>query len=199
MKILVLADCESRSLYEYYSPDKLAGVELILACGDLKPHYLDFFASVTHAPVLYVLGNHDRERDPDRETGCVCIEDQLYVYRGIRILGLGGSMRYLPGACNQYTEQEMRWRIFRLGWKLKRSGGFDILVTHAPAKGVGDMEDLPHRGFGCFLGLMEKYRPRLFVHGHVHATYGTPFKRLDTYGETVVVNAYDHYIVDYPE
>ena len=42
MKILVLADCESKSLYEYFTPEKLEGVELILACGDLKESYLDF-------------------------------------------------------------------------------------------------------------------------------------------------------------
>ena len=31
MKILVLADCESKSLYEYFKPEKIEGVELILA------------------------------------------------------------------------------------------------------------------------------------------------------------------------
>ena len=64
MKILVLADCESKSLYEYFTREKLAGVELILACGDLKQSYLDFFASMTSAPVLYVMGNHDDCWDP---------------------------------------------------------------------------------------------------------------------------------------
>lgn len=27
---------------------------------------------------------------------------------------------------------------------------FDILLTHAPAAGINDMDDLPHRGFQCF-------------------------------------------------
>lgn len=199
MKILVLADCESKSLYEYFKPEKLEGVELILACGDLKPSYLDFFASMCRAPVMFVMGNHDKPYDAEAYGGCVCIEVQIQVFRGIRILGLGGSMRYHPEAVNQYTEKEMRRRIRRLRWKLKWNKGFDILVSHAPAAGVNDLEDLPHRGFACFGELIEQYRPKLFVHGHVHANYGTGFKRVDQMGETMVVNAYDNYIIEFPE
>jgi Icc-related predicted phosphoesterase len=199
VKILVLADCESKSLYEYFKPEKLEGVELILACGDLKPSYLDFFASMCRAPVMFVMGNHDKPYDAEAYGGCVCIEDQIQVFRGIRILGLGGSMRYHPEAVNQYTEKEMRRRIRRLRWKLKWNKGFDILVSHAPAAGVNDLEDLPHRGFACFGELIEQYRPKLFVHGHVHANYGTGFKRVDQMGETMVVNAYDNYIIEFPE
>ena len=199
MKILVLADCEYKSLYEYFKPEKLEGVELILACGDLKPSYLDFFASMCRAPVMFVMGNHDKPYDAEAYGGCVCIEDQIQVFRGIRILGLGGSMRYHPEAVNQYTEKEMRRRIRRLRWKLKWNKGFDILVSHAPAAGVNDLEDLPHRGFACFGELIEQYRPKLFVHGHVHANYGTGFKRVDQMGETMVVNAYDNYIIEFPE
>ncbi len=199
MKILVLADCESKSLYEYFRPEKLAGVELILACGDLKPSYLDFFASVSKAPVMFVMGNHDKPYDAETYNGCICIEDQIRTFRGIRILGLGGSMRYHPDAANQYTEKEMRRRIGRLRWKLKRNKGFDILVSHAPAAGIHDLEDLPRRGFACFCELIETYQPKLFVHGHVHANYGTGFQRVDQVGETMVVNAYDHYILEFPE
>jgi Icc-related predicted phosphoesterase len=199
VKILVLADCESKSLYEYFTPEKLEGVELILACGDLKESYLDFFASMTSAPVLFVMGNHDEPYTPGSYSGCVCIEDDIYVYRGIRILGLGGSMRYIPQVENQYSEKEMRKRIRRLWWKLKKNQGFDILVSHAPAAGINDLSDLPHKGFVCFCDLLNRYKPRLFVHGHVHANYGTGFKRVDQVGDTVVVNAYDYYILDYPE
>lgn len=198
MKILVLADHESKSLYEHYAPEKLEGVELIIACGDLDRRYLEFFATMSHAPVLYVLGNHDYWYQDERSCGgCICIENDIFEYKGIRILGLGGSMRYRPDAANQYTEQQMKKRIRRLWLKLRWKKGFDILVTHAPAKDIHDLEDLPHQGFTCFRSLMETYRPKLFIHGHVHANYGD-FKRVDRYVDTTVVNAYDHYIIDYP-
>ena len=199
MKILVLADHESKSLYEYYDADKLKDVELIIACGDLRRDYLDFFATMSHAPVLFVLGNHYYWYKRGQESGCICIEDDIYVYRGIRILGLGGSMQYSPGAANQYTEEKMAWRIRKLWWKLKFRGGFDILVTHAPARDFHDLEDLPHKGFECFRRLIERYKPKMFIHGHVHANYGSGFKRTDMLGSTLVVNAYEHYMIDYPE
>lgn len=196
MKILVLSDHESKSYYECYTPEKLADVDLILACGDLRKDYLDFFASVSHAPVLFVLGNHDYWYKQGESGGCTCIEDTIYVYKGVRILGLGGSMQYTPGAVNQYTEAQMNKRIRKLWWKLKRRGGFDILVTHAPAKDLNDLQDLPHRGFACFRTLLETWQPKLFVHGHVHANYGDGFKREDQFGATRVINGYEHCLIE---
>ena len=199
MKILVVADEESKYLYDYYEPGRLEDIDLILSCGDIAPGYLSFLVTMSHAPVLYVKGNHDRYSEADDMGGCICVEDDIYVYRGIRILGLGGSMRYQPQAAGQYTEWDMSMRIFRLGWKLLWYKGFDILLTHAPAYQLNDMEDLPHRGFKSFLKLIDRYHPRLFIHGHIHATYGSCFKRLDAYNGTTVVNGYERYVIEYPE
>lgn len=198
MRILVLADQESKSLYDYYNPEKLRGVDLIIGCGDLPREYLEFFATMTHVPVLYVLGNHDRWDDVEKPGGCICIEDDIFVYHGVRFLGLGGSMRYHPGASRQYTESQMKRRIMGLWWKLIHRRGFDVLVTHAPALDIHDLPDLPHKGFRCFRDLLDQYHPHLFVHGHVHANYGG-FKRADYYKDTLVVNAYDHYFIEYPD
>ena len=49
--------------------------------------------------------------------------------------------------------------------------GFDILVTHSPARGYGDLDDLPHMGFACFNSLLEKWKPKYMFYGHVHANY----------------------------
>ena len=92
MKILLLADIESKYLWDYFEKSKLDGIDLILSCGDLKPQYLSFLASFTKAPVLYVHGNHDDCYDNMPPDGCISIEDRIYVYNGIRIMGLGGSL-----------------------------------------------------------------------------------------------------------
>ena len=42
MKILVLADVESKYLWDYFEKEKLEGIDLILSCGDLKADYLSF-------------------------------------------------------------------------------------------------------------------------------------------------------------
>ena len=194
MKIMAIADEESKLLWDYFDKSYLEGIDLILSCGDLKPQYLSFLATFTTVPILYVHGNHDDRYAETPPDGCICIEDTIYVHNGIRILGLGGSMRYKPGA-HQYTERQMRWRVKKLWWKLWRNKGFDILLTHAPAYHFNDKEHLPHRGFKVFCTLMEKYKPMYFIHGHVHLNYGR-FPRVSQYSETQVINAFEKYIFE---
>ncbi len=196
MRILVIADEESKYLWDYYEDGKLKDIDLILSAGDLNPNYLSFLTTFANVPVLYVHGNHDDKYETKPPEGCICIEDQIYVYEGVRILGLGGSMRYKHGK-HQYTEREMKRRVKRLWFTLLRHGGFDILLTHAPAYQLNDGRDLPHQGFQVFLELMKKYRPKFFIHGHVHMSYGRQYKRYDKYEDTHVINAYDRCIFDY--
>lgn len=195
---MVLADHESKLLYDYYDPERMKDIDLIISCGDLSADYLSFFATLCHAPVLYVRGNHDKKYATKPPEGCICIEDDIFLFEGIRILGLGGSMRYIPQAPNQFTERQMKKRLKKLRYKLWRNKGFDILVSHAPAYQVNDLEDLPHRGFAVFRTLMEKYEPKFFFHGHIHANYSRDFKRQDQFGKTTVINAYDFYVIEYP-
>lgn len=192
---MVLADEESKSLWDYFDKSKLEGIDLIISCGDLDPRYLSFLATFTKAPVLYVHGNHDVTYDRVPPEGCICIDDQIYDFHGLRILGLGGSMRYKPGPY-MYTEQEMEKRVHKLWLKFRKTGGFDILVAHAPAYSIGDGTDLPHKGFRIFLELMDKYEPMYLVHGHVHASYGSDFQRKASYKNTQIINAYEKYIID---
>ena len=132
MKILVLADEESKYLWDYYEEGRFDGIDLVISCGDLKPHYLSFIATYTKAPVLYIHGNHDECYSKTPPEGCVCIDDKIYVHQGVRILGLGGSMQYNYGK-RQYTDRQMNRRVYRLIPKILFHRGFDILVTHAPA------------------------------------------------------------------
>lgn len=198
MRILVLADEESTYLWDHFEHSKLEGIDLIISCGDLHPHYLSFLTTFTSAPVLYVHGNHDEKYDKTPPDGCICIDDKIYVHNGIRILGLGGSMRYRPGL-HQYTEQEMRNRVVKIWYKLFWHHGFDILVTHAPAYQLGDGRDLPHQGFRTFVNLMKRYKPKYMLHGHVHLTYGRTHKRFDKFQDTQIINGYERFIFDFED
>lgn len=198
MKILAIADEESAYLWDHFEKEKLEGIDLIISCGDLDPRYLSFLATFTSVPVLYVHGNHDEKYKAMPPEGCVCIDDSIYVHKGIRILGLGGSMRYRDGEY-QYTEWDMKKRVGKLAFKLFRHRGFDILVTHAPAYELNDARDLPHQGFKVFLSLLEKYKPRFFLHGHVHMSYGRKHKRYDKYQKTHVINAFERCVFEYED
>lgn len=195
MKILFLADEESKVYWDYFKKEQFEGIDLIISCGDLKPEYLSFLATLVPVPLLYVHGNHDDKYDKRPPEGCICIEDKIYNFNGIRILGLGGSYRYKDGV-NQYTELQMARRIAKLKLKLTINRGFDILVTHSPAYGFHDGEDQCHRGFDSFNRLINTYHPKYFVHGHVHMNYGRQFPRVDEIGDTKVINAFERYILE---
>lgn len=77
-----------------------------------------------------------------------------------------------------------------------RAGGVDIVVTHAPAEGYGEGSDCAHRGFACFTRLMDRWRPRCLVHGHVHMNYAPACPRILYRGETAVINAYERYLLE---
>lgn len=198
MKILAVADEESKYLWDFYERDKLAEVDLILSAGDLNADYLSFLTTMYALPLLYVPGNHDDKYGIKPPEGCICIDDDIYVHNGIRILGLGGSMRYRGGE-NQYTDEEMRKRVRKIWFKLLKHRGFDILLTHSPAYQINDGRDLPHQGFKEFVRLIEKYEPRFFIHGHVHMSYGRNHKRYDKYQNTHILNAYERCIFDYED
>jgi len=195
MKILLLADEESRYLWDYYRPGMLRGYDLILAAGDLKASYLSFLVTMANRPLLYVHGNHDASYAQRPPEGCQCIDGRLVKINGLRILGLGGSYMYNGGE-HQYTERQMRRRIMKLRFKIMLAGGVDIVLSHAPVSGYGDMPDPAHRGFECFEELIEKYQPKLWVHGHVHKSYGAGFRREHCLGETRIVNACEKYEIE---
>jgi Icc-related predicted phosphoesterase len=195
MKILAISDVESRYYYDFYTPGRLDEFDLIISCGDLPQAYLEFLVTMARCPLLYVHGNHDESYDEHAPEGCVCIEDTLYVHEGVRILGLGGSHRYRDGT-HQYSERQMQRRIRRLWYALKKSGGVDIVVTHAPARGVNDFDSPAHRGFACFLQLLDRWHPRYFLHGHIHKNYGTGVPQRTPYHDTTIINAYDHCVIE---
>lgn len=198
MKILALADEEVPAFHDYYVPGKFKEYDLIISCGDLHASYLSFIVTMARAPVMYVHGNHDVRYSVKPPEGCDCIDDKLVVFKGLRILGLGGSYRYRPGE-HQYTDTEMRRRIAKLKWKIRKHKGVDVVVSHAPLKGVGDGEDNAHQGFQEFLHFVDQYHPKYWLHGHVHMNYGMEHIREREYNGTKVINAYERYVLDIPE
>ena len=198
MRILAVADEESARYYTWYRPGCLKEFDLIISCGDLSRACLEFLVTMANKPLLYVRGNHDDSFEKDPPEGCICIDGRIHTFRGVRILGLGGSYRYKKEGINMYTEQQMRKRIQRLWLPLHLGGGFDILVTHAPARHINDFDSLSHRGFECFGELLHQYHPKIFIHGHIHRNYGIHIPRETVYGSTVIYNAFEDCAIDYP-
>ena len=195
MKILLISDEEDKYLWDYYRPGTLDGVDLILSAGDLKPDYLSFLVTMARCPLLYVHGNHDERYKKSPPEGCDCVDDRIITVNGLRILGLGGAPRYNNGPW-QFTERQMAWRIRKLNRKIKYVGGVDLVLTHAPVRGYGDQENMAHRGFEAFLPLLDRWKPRYLIHGHVHQRYQPNMQRILQYRDTTIINACGKYYLE---
>lgn len=195
MRILTISDVKSSILYERFDSATYADVDLVISCGDLPLGYLEFIVTMVNVPCYYVPGNHDERFLEMVPPGWESLDDRIVEHNGVVILGLGGSMRYKPGPF-QYTELEMKLRFLKLLPSLwLHKNRIDILVTHAPAYKLGDLEG-PHRGFKVFRTIIEKYKPRYHLHGHVHLNYSQHPRKL-AYEKTSIINSFDHYMFEY--
>jgi Icc-related predicted phosphoesterase len=207
-RILAVADELEEALYG----EKLYEIrpDLIVSCGDLPFEYLENLVSRANVPLVYVPGNHDPDLDPDfvfgtmmttplpGPQGCDNADGRILSTAGLRVGGLGGSLRYNLGP-NQYTQVEMRVRSLNLEVRsrIKRlfSGrGLDLLLTHAAPLGCGDLEDPPHLGFAAYHRLVKKLAPRFLIHGHVHPV--SRAQRDHRIGDTLVVNAVPYRLLE---
>jgi len=218
MKVLCVADHIDPLVYSTQVKKRFGEVELVLGAGDLPLEYYSFIVSSLNVPLLFVYGNHnlgqldfyqrklpDQMRnmeDPLKErnaVGATFLEDRHHRHGKLLVAGLGGSMRYNEGE-HQFTEFQMMLRILklapRLWWNRLVYGRYlDILLTHAPPRGIHDKADKPHWGFKAFLTFMKWFHPKYLIHGHIHL-YELNEVRRTTYLKTEVVNCYDHLVLD---
>lgn len=185
--ILCVGDEEDNSLY-HKQKDYFKDIDFILSIGDLKKDYLEYLVTIVNKPLFYVFGNHDDSFDLYPPEGCINIDDDLFIYNGIRILGLGGSFNYRGNLKHTYSEYEMKKRIRKLKHKINKAKGIDIVVAHSPIKGIGDLNDYAHQGFECFKELLDEYSPKYFIFGHVHKNYEYDYKGFYVYKNTQVIN-----------
>lgn len=198
MKILIVADEENTYLWDHFDRKKFRDIDLVISCGDLKASYLSYLVTMINAPLYYIHGNHDTRYETHPPEGCISLEDQVIEYKGIRIAGLGGSIEY-SGGLHQFTQAQMMKRAKNLTKRRfkKRVPGFDILVTHSPAKGLGDGEGFAHQGFEAFNWLLDQYQPKYHLHGHQHLSYGANLERIIQYDNTTIINGFGYYILDF--
>jgi hypothetical protein len=214
MRILCVSDQVDPLVYSPRMRERFKDIGLVLSAGDLPPEYLGFITSMLNKDLVYVAGNHDLGEleahgisrwDPDKAegarsaTGAVDVGFRIRRSEGLIILGLPGSMLYNNGS-NQYSELAMSLRIAMLAPrlflnKLFRGRAVDIVLTHASPRGIHDRDDPCHRGFKCFLWVMRVFKPKWLVHGHIHL-YDLADVRISSYGETTVINAFGHWILD---
>jgi hypothetical protein len=164
------------------------------------------------APLVFVPGNHDPDlggyhqarsglvlraglpAEPPWPPGAVNADGRVVDVGGLRLIGLGGSARY-SGGPNQYTDRQQAARARRLvaaaRWRHWRDGRpVDVVLTHSPPRGLGDGDDLAHRGFTALHHVVTALRPHYLLHGHVASQ---PDRRI---GQTVVRNVIGRHVIE---
>ncbi len=212
MRILTVSDKVEPVLYGPYLRERVGKIDLVLGCGDLPGYYLEYIVGLLDAPLFYVHGNHDRPAPPDPKLPAglderpnivewgVNLHELAVRYRGLLLAGLEGCRMYNPGAPFQYNEGQVGWQVFgllqRLRWNRLRYGRhLDILITHAPPRGIHDAEDLPHQGFTPYLKLLAACRPALMIHGHTHI-YNRSLVTETDFGSTRIINTCGYRVLE---
>ena len=211
MRILAVSDQVINILYSPHVATHVGDVDVLLACGDLPYSYMEHLVSSLNAKhAFYVHGNHDVSEKLANGTiltapggwqnidRCVeWVED-----KNLLIAGLEGCVRYRPGAPYQYKQNTMRKRalalIPHLLFNRVRYGRYlDIFIAHAPAWGIHEGEDNAHKGFKVFLDIIQRFKPKLFLHGHLHRYGLGPWHT--HYQQTEIVNVHPFRIIKLEE
>jgi hypothetical protein len=204
MKILAVSDQVIDRLYSTTVKQAYPDVEMVIGCGDLPYNYLEFLLSVLDVPMFYVPGNHDpayKTMDGFQAGGGTNLDGEVIYAKGLLMAGLGGSVRYPPGSANQYTQQQMFMRVYRLLPKIflaqrKYNRSLDVLITHSPPAGIHDDDDPTHRGLHALNALLGWAKPRFMLHGHTMFYRQNLQSHITRYRSTDVMNVYPFRVFD---
>jgi len=204
MRILAVSDVEDEAVVASVA-SKVGTIDLVIGCGDLDYDYLDYVGTALGVPLRAVHGNHDvppeTRDDPAIDVWWrgIDLNGRVVSVDGLLIAGLEGSPRYSSGPY-QHTEAELWASILRMAPsllinRLRRGRFLDVLVTHAPPRGIHEGTDRAHRGFGAVRTFLRWFQPRYHLHGHTHV-YDRRAVTTTQFGRTTVVNAFGARTVD---
>ncbi len=178
LSIVAISDTHNRIDAGFEVP----AADVLIHAGDFSgsgrlpelDEFAAFIRAQPHPHKIVVAGNHDWcfQRQPEvaraRLAGiCTYLEDDGVTIEGVRFWGSPWQPEFHDWAFNLTRGAELRAK-----WDLIPEG-IDVLITHGPPLGHGDMT---FRGVavGCeeLLAVVERLRPRYHIFGHIHEAYG---------------------------
>ncbi len=189
-KILCISDIEIlNKMEENLLKQRFKDIDFIMSAGDVSNQYLDYLVSVLNKDIIIVNGNHIYHRDHPI-TFAKVIDGKFLKYKGLRILGLDGCKVYSFQE-HQYTEYQMGIKILKNIFSLFK--GVDIVLSHASPAGIHDIDDGVHNGFKVFNKVITYFKPKLWIHGHIHLPNYMVHQDTDVEG-TAVSNTFGYRI-----
>lgn len=121
-----------------------------------------------------VAGNHDRCFEQDRAAASAVLGSEIHYLQdeGVNIAGLAFWGSPWQPAYNNWAFNLPRGGALRERWA-QIPDHTDVLITHGPPKGFGDLGPYPQRA-GCqdLLDTVRRVQPRLRLFGHIHTDSG---------------------------
>jgi Icc-related predicted phosphoesterase len=203
MKFLCVAEHIDSYVFRKSIKERFLDIDAVLCAGDVPLEYIDFLASSLEKPVFCVRGNHHFYAETRQTPKAVAVDFRclrpVVAGKTLLIAGASGSFRYNDNP-SQYTDAQMFLRLLALVPalivnKLRYGRFLDVFLTHVPPAGINDFDEPAFKGFPCYKSFIQKYKPRFLVHGHIHL-YNEKDPRVTTHGETTVVNACGHYVIE---
>lgn len=169
--------------------------DILIHAGDAtfkgRPHeiyqFAKWFGALPHKHKIFVSGNHDFlfQDNRDRATnilfgidsvyfpelnhnGVVYLQDSEVTLEGLRIYGSPWQPWFYDWAFNLQRGPEIKAK-----WDMIPQG-VDIVVTHGPPAGYGDIVPGGER-VGCadLLDALNRVKPKAHICGHIHLSAGT--------------------------
>ena len=156
--------------------------DLLIHAGDITSRgelsiveqFNEWLGRLPHQHKVVIAGNHDycfernRQDAEARLTNCTYLQDSETTVEGFRIWGSPWQPWFFDWAFNLRRGDEIsrKWDLI--------PAGIDILVTHGPPRGYGDITMREGEEAGCenLMAAIKRVRPRLHVYGHIHEGYG---------------------------
>jgi len=210
MKILCVSDWIESIIYSDQMKYRMSDVDMIISCGDIATGYLDFIMSELNKPLYCVVGNHITTKNIKKNyLGQIVVDTptcfnnlhlKFYKQNGVLLTGFQGTVWYNGGPF-QYKQWEVYFKLFtlvpRLIYnKIKYGRYLDIFVAHSAPYKVGDLDDPCHTGLKAFNLFIKIFKPKLFLHGHIHINDRNQ-KRERFYYDTKVINCSGYLKVEF--
>jgi Icc-related predicted phosphoesterase len=132
-----------------------------------------FLDQLPHRHKIVVAGNHDFcfQEHPENSrrilTNATYLQDESVSIMGLIFYGSPWQPWFLDWAFNLKTAKELKEK-----WDLIPTNT-DVLITHCPPYGYGDLNDMQeHVGDKELLMAIKRVKPKISVFGHIHEGYG---------------------------
>lgn len=187
MKFVCMAD--THELHDYFQvPDGdiyiHAGDFTNLGTKDAIINFNNYLSRLPHRYKIIIAGNHDLmfEKNPKLAksllTKCIYLYDSAIEIKGIKIYGTPYTPWFHNWAFNLRRGEPLRKK-----WSLIPENT-DILITHGPPLGHGDLVNNSQEGCEDLLNRIKQLKIKYHIFGHIHEKYG-----ITKDGNTIFINA----------